>query len=172
MSKIVEKESRILGTFYQNPYFDDLICLLQADFPIPTKQTKDKEKIKEFKKRVLNIIADDEKKSTGEWPRKGKLLVAVSVSCPDKYYINKVDVDNILKLLFDILKKHAFIDDAQIHYVTADKHVREDKMIGFIVGIRELTDDENPMFDWPAFFSSNPDHWKDEREAKFGKDLN
>ncbi len=77
--------------------------------------------------------------------------------------------ENGQELLFDILKKHVFVDDSQIHFVTADKHVREDKMIGFFVAIRELKNDENPMFDWPAFFSSNPDHWREEREAKFGK---
>src|SRR5882762_4274430 len=168
IEKIKEGQPRILATFYQNPYFDDVFGLHQPDFPISTKQIKDKEKIREFKKRVIDIVTSHQDK-LGEWPRKGKLLVAVSVSCPNEYYVNKVDIDNILKLLFDILKKYVFVDDAQIQYVTAEKHIREDRMMGFLVAIRELKNNENPSFDWPAFFSSNPNDWKEEREEKFRK---
>ncbi len=64
-----KKVNEVIRTFYQNPYFDDVLGLHQADFPIPTKQTKNKEKIKEFKKRVLNIVTNHENKKSGEWPR-------------------------------------------------------------------------------------------------------
>lgn len=81
------------ATFYQNPYFDDVIGIHQSDFPIPTKQTRNKERVKEFKKRVIDMLSDSPKP---EWPRKGRLLVMVSISCPQTYIV-KVDVDNFLK---------------------------------------------------------------------------
>lgn len=150
--------------FYQNPYFDQVFGTLQHDFPIPTKQTRDKSRIKEFKKRVIDMLNNEDHSA---WPYSGRLMIMISVSCP-KDYILKVDVDNFLKLLFDIFKGHVYKDDSQIYYVMADKNIHPANMIGFFAGIREMKEDESPDDYWPALFSSNSEDWKEERLKKFG----
>lgn len=162
----MEDEQKIIGKFYQNPYFDDVFGIHQSDFPIPTKQTRNRERIKEFKKRVIDMLTEKEHPN---WPRKGKLLITVSVSCPESY-ISKVDIDNFLKILFDVFKGHVYQDDSQIFYVMADKNIHDANMIGFMVGVRELANDEFADEYWPPLFSSNPSHWSEEREKKFGID--
>lgn len=103
-----------------------------------------------------------------KWPYTSRLLVMVTISCP-KDYISKVDVDNFIKLLFDVFKGYVYKDDSQIFYVMADKHIHPANMIGFFAGIHELKEGESPDDYWPSLFSSNPKDWKSEREQKFGQ---
>lgn len=144
---------RLHPEWYPNPFFDEVFGLLQTDFPIPTKQTKDKLKIKEFKRRVIEMLK--EKKGEHEnWPHNESLLVQVSIDCPESY-IDKVDVDNFLKLLFDIFKGFVYKDDKQIFSALVDKHVHPKNMIGFMVGVKRIEKDQ--FFDfWPSLFSSDP----------------
>lgn len=143
----------LYGKHYANPFFDETFGLLQNDFPIPTKQTKDKAKLKKFKSRVVEMLKL-KVKEYNSWPHKGILLVQVSVCCP-KAYINKVDVDNFLKLLFDIFKGYVFKDDRQVFYTLIDKNIHPKNMIGFIVGVKKIGKNEVPDF-WPTLASSNP----------------
>lgn len=137
---------------YHNPFFDEVFALLQNDFPIPTKQTNDEAKKKEFKRRV-HVMLTQEMKRHRAWPHKGKLLVMVSIDCP-KSYVNKVDVDNFLKLLFDLFKGFVYVDDKQIFKVLADKHVHPKNMIGFSVGIKKINEDDHFEF-WPSLKDPN-----------------
>lgn len=137
---------------YHNPFFDEVFALLQDDFPIPTKQTNDESKIKEFKRRV-EIMLTQEMSRHKSWPHKGKLLVMVSIDCPQTY-ISRVDVDNFLKLLFDLFKKFVYDDDKQIYKVLADKHVHPKNMIGFSVGIKKIHEDDYFKF-WPSLKDPN-----------------
>ncbi len=85
------------------------------------------------------------------------------------YCIMKVDIDNFIKLLFDIFKGYVYKDDSQILYVLCDMNIHPSNMIGFFAGVRELRDEESPDDYWPALSSSNLEAWREERLKKFGQ---
>jgi Holliday junction resolvase RusA-like endonuclease len=121
--------------FYQCRYYNELIGTME-DFPIPTTQTKNKLKKKEFKERMIFLLKEI---NNEKWPYKEKLTIAVNIS-GNKSYITRIDIDNVLKNLIDILKGIVFIDDKQIFSIMADK--QENVKDGLMIGIRLLKDDE------------------------------
>lgn len=127
--------------YYQSSYYDQVFGKLN-DFPVPTSQIKDKQKILEFKQRVNNLL-ENAKRET--WPHKSKLTITIEIK-GTKNYINRIDIDNVLKLLFDIFKKKVYVDDKQIFSIMASKIIvendPENEIHGFLVGLRILSDDE------------------------------
>ena len=93
-------------TFYQSRYYDDVFGH-RFNFPVPTSQTKDKSRKLEFKQKVIELL--DIAKKEG-WPYKDRLTITVEITGSDAAYIKRVDIDNILKLLLDVLKKRVFIE--------------------------------------------------------------
>jgi|ERR1051325_2599716 Holliday junction resolvase RusA-like endonuclease len=124
-------------TFYQNRYYNDVFGLIYES-SIPTSQTKDKQKrmafVSHLKDQVGNI-----KINRPQWPYKQKVTIALLVTGPLKY-IQRIDLDNAQKLLFDCLKGSVIKDDKQIFSVMAEKQILEYN--GFLVGIRTLADNE------------------------------
>jgi len=127
--------------YYQSSYYDEVFGKLN-DFPVPTSQTKSKERIIEFKQRVNELL---EFSKRDNWPHKSRLTITVEIK-GSKTYINRIDIDNVLKLLFDIFKKKVFVDDKQIFSIMASKLIVEDyegaEIHGFLVGLRILDDEE------------------------------
>jgi Holliday junction resolvase RusA-like endonuclease len=140
--------------YYQSSYYDEVFGRLN-NFPVPTSQTKDKEKIIEFKERVNKLLDSAKIKS---WPHKGRLIITVEIK-GSKNYINRIDIDNVLKLLLDIFKKKVFVDDKQIFSIMASKIIIENhegmELHGFLVGLRLLADDEKNNC-IPDLYSTNP----------------
>lgn len=140
--------------FYQGTYYNELFGAM-TNFPVPTSQTKNKEIIADFKNRI-NKLLDDQKKES--WPHKGKLILTMEIKGTKKY-INRIDIDNVLKLLFDVLKKKVFIDDKQIFSIMASKIILENEespeLHGFLVGLRIL-DEGGRNNCIPELYSTNP----------------
>lgn len=127
--------------FYQGSYYDEVFGNPDY-FPVPTSQTKSKEAIAEFKNKVDELLDKAKKES---WPHKGKLILTIEIK-GSKKYINRIDIDNVLKLLFDLFKKKVFVDDKQIFSVMASKIIIENsngpELHGFMVGLRVLKEEE------------------------------
>ena len=134
-------------TYYQCRYYDDLFGSLN-DFAIPTSQTKNKVKKKVFRERILQLLSSV--KHDG-WPYKERLTIAVGISGSQEY-ISRIDIDNVLKNLFDILKGIVFVDDKQIYSVMAEKEVNVSP--GILIAIRVLKPNETNVC-IPPFFSPN-----------------
>lgn len=140
--------------YYQNSYYDEVFGG-RYNFPVPTSQTKDKRKKLEFKKQVKVLL---KKINNPKWPYKQRLTVTIEIKGARKY-ITKIDIDNTIKLLLDILKKEVFVDDKQIYSIMASKIVMPDfegsEMHGFLVGIRLLQGNEFNCC-VPPLYSKNP----------------
>ncbi|SEG40411.1 RusA family crossover junction endodeoxyribonuclease [Flavobacterium urumqiense] len=154
-------------TYYQSSYYDEVFGRMN-DFPVPTSQTKSKEKIIEFKERV-NKLLELAKKET--WPHKSKPIITVEIK-GSKNYINRIDIDNVLKLLFDIFKKKVFVDDKQIFSIMASKFIVEDngeeEIHGFLVGLRILANTER-NFCIPDMYSMNLEKMIENGKTKMWK---
>lgn len=80
-------------------------------------------KSRAFKKQIQEIVKQEYK----EYPLEGPLMIEVTFkfkqakSNKDLFCVNKSDIDNLLKLLFDSLNKLLFKDDKQIVQVVASK---------------------------------------------------
>lgn len=162
------------ATFYANPYFDELMVILES---VPTSQDKlkpvDKEKglfqlyeknnVTEFKKRIRKRLLEQKKPW---WPYTDYLTVVVSITGPKKD-LEKKDLDNYLKTIFDTLKGIVFEDDHKIFRVEARKDITELK--GFVIAIKRRGED----FDDPIpyyLYSRDENSWKAEREYKLKTD--
>ena len=130
--------------YYQTRFYNDVFGL-RTDFSVPTRQTKDKSKIEFFKKHVLELL---EKISNNNWPHKENLIITVEIK-GTKTYINRIDIDNTIKLLLDILKGIVYVDDKQIFSIMASKIILEkhenEELHGFLIGIRKLKKEERNM---------------------------
>lgn len=159
------------ATFYLNPYFDELICILES---VPTSQEKlkpiDKERglfqlyeknnVTEFKKIIKERLL---RRKKPWWPYKDYLTMVVSITGPKKE-VEKKDLDNYLKTIFDTLKGVVFDEDYKIFTVEARKDFMDFRS-GFIIAIKKRSE----TFDEPIpfyLFSGNKDHWKEEKELK------
>ncbi|MDL2141784.1 RusA family crossover junction endodeoxyribonuclease [Flavobacterium tructae] len=153
--------------YYQSSYYDEVFGKLN-DFPVPTSQTKSREKIKEFKERVNKLLELSKRDS---WPHQGRLTITVEIK-GSKTYINRIDIDNVLKLLFDIFKKKVFEDDKQIFSIMASKHIVEDnegtEIHGFLVGLRILVAEER-NYCIPDLFSLSSENMIENEVTKLWK---
>ena len=139
---------------YQSRYYDEVFGTYD-DFPVPTSQTRNAKAKADFKERVNKLLDGAEQKN---WPHKGRVIVNVEIK-GSKSYINRIDIDNVLKLLLDILKTRVFVDDKQVFSLMATKFIlekHEDAEIhGFMFGLRLFNDEEKNMC-IPDLFSQNP----------------
>jgi len=184
--KIVEQKDqlkKIIGdavkeelnlTFFANPYFDSLLIFL----PLEVLTTHDQYKIFQCNNcKHSNLYEKKENKTTyiekikmmlstylnKDWPYKKRLLVqcAVSMKAAD---LKKVDVDNLSKTILDALKGTVYEDDVQVNALTCEKvFVRGQKSL--MVAIRELEDEERPIFQ-QHFYSGNSSTWLEEDRKK------
>jgi Holliday junction resolvase RusA-like endonuclease len=145
--------------FFQGRYYD-LVFGHLFDFPVPTSQTRSKEAKIEFRKRIWDML---DSIKTPKWPYKNRLTITVEVRGSESY-IQRIDLDNTLKILLDTLKTKVFVDDRQIYSIMATKHIKEpykDKngqyieLHGFMVGLRLLRDNESNIC-IPPLYSENP----------------
>lgn len=144
--------------YFQSRYYDEVFGAM-TDFPVPTRQTKNKEVKEKFKKQVIELLAFAK---NDKWPYKSRVIVNVEIKGSESY-IKRIDVDNVIKLLLDILKKRVFVDDNQVFSVMASKTIvekHEGKEIhGFMFGLRLLNDNER-NFCIPDLYSMNPEEGK------------
>jgi Holliday junction resolvase RusA-like endonuclease len=141
-------------TFYQNPYYDDLM-LFMLDKPIPPKQRKGKAQRRESEVWLRKEFEEMKPKKLG-WPYMDKIMLVFSVTGPADYLEN-VDIDNIAKMVLDCCKGLVYIDDKQIFSLIAEKHVSP-KQPGLVIAIRRMAHGEFADF-VPALYSQDPDTW-------------
>jgi Holliday junction resolvase RusA-like endonuclease len=134
------------GSFY------NVVFGQRTDNPVPTSQTKNKVLKKEFVSSLTDML---NKNQYNDWPYTEKLIVSVEIKGA-KNYLERIDIDNVLKILFDVLKGKVFIDDKQIFSVMASKFITSDdkmsKQNGFFVGIRKLEQNQNNLCIPPLFY--------------------
>jgi len=145
-------------TFYQCRYYNDIFGFIN-DIYIPTSQTQDKHKKKIFKETIINELNNT---TNTNWPYKERLTLTINIS-GHKNYIQRVDIDNLLKMLFDIFKGRVFVDDKQIWSVMASKQIQDQN--GFFVGIRLLADNEINLAIPPLFSEQLEDIIENERQT-------
>lgn len=154
-------DSESFVTFYQNPFYDEVMAFL-LDKPVPPKQRKGKLQSRTFeidiKKRLEELKNED-------WPYREKIMIVFSVTGPIEY-LSSIDVDNVAKAILDICKGILFEDDRQVFSLIAEKHVKPEQP-GFVLALRKMEEQEFADF-VPAFFSENPESWKEERFKKYG----
>jgi Holliday junction resolvase RusA-like endonuclease len=122
-------------TFFQCSYYDEVFGHISS-FPVPTSQTKNKKKVKLYKENINKLL---EEAKNDKWPYKERLTITVLVTGP-KTYIQRIDLDNMLKNLLDILKSNVFVDDKQIFSLMVSKKILPQN--GFMLGLRVLKEDE------------------------------
>lgn len=149
-----------MQVFHQNPFYDDVFGTF--DVVVPSKRLRYKQN---ERKEITEIIAprgtqEFEKNirrgfSNGfkpEWPRKGRLLIAMWIAIKESDYRNK-DIDNITKSILDALKGIAYIDDVQIDTIHVQKFPSDH--YGFMIGIKSL-DKEDPGWYFPPLYAQTP----------------
>jgi Holliday junction resolvase RusA-like endonuclease len=132
--------------FKRNPDIDELFLL--PIIQIPTKQ----EKYKRLFKRLYwlkNVDANKQfetflreklkEERSEEWPLTGNLEIYVAVSAKAKR-IRQIDIDNILKSVFDCLNGIVYKDDSQIMQVLGRKYPGDDIPLhnSLIIAIRKI----------------------------------
>jgi len=146
--------------FYQNPFYDDVFGTLGVVVPSKRVRYKQNER-KEITQIVLprgthefeeNIRRKLSKGSKPEWPRKGRLLIAMWIAIKGSDYKHK-DIDNITKSILDALKGVAYIDDVQIDTIHVQKFPSDH--YGFMIGIKSL-DKEDPGWYFPPLYAQTP----------------
>jgi hypothetical protein len=90
--------------------------------------------------------------SKPEWPRKGRLLIAMWIAVKGSDYKHK-DIDNVTKSILDALKGVAYIDDVQIDTIHVQKFPSDH--YGFMIGIKSL-DKEDPAWYFPPLYAQTP----------------
>ena len=174
IAKIIEKD---LGrTFIANPYFDELLIFFGKEIYTHQEQFKpiqcdqcDKKNLYEKRNKgnksayieeIIKLMGEDKNL---DWPFKERLLVQFSVSNVQSK-LDKIDLDNLSKTMFDIFKGLIYLDDSQIVSFAADKTSVND-IKAFIVAIKRLEPNERPLFQ-EYLFSGKMNAWKEEREKK------
>lgn len=173
IGEIIQKE--LDRTFIANPYFDEVLIFGSEVFtyqeqlvPINCTQCerrnlyekRDRNNKTDFIKEIQTLL---EEHKNPEWPFKEKLLLQFSVSNIQSN-IEKVDLDNLAKTIFDTFKGVVYEEDNQIVSFAGDKNtVRNVK--AFIIAIRRLSESERPHFQ-DYVFSGKMNSWQEERRQK------
>lgn len=163
-------------TFIANPYFDELLVFYgnkvftYQDQYKPLKCTEC-EKINLYEKRnkgnkteyIEEIKKLMEGNKNSDWPFKENLLLQFSVS-DTQSRLDEIDLDNLAKTIFDIFKGVVYDNDSQIISFAGEKHSILNRK-AFMVAIKRLESDENPVFQ-EYLYSSKMNSWKEERKQK------
>src|SRR5437762_3538103 len=95
--------------FYQNPFYDYVFGAATEDMRIPSRSRGQRKEI--AKQSILEItkIMDDMKISHPEFPIKknNKLIVVININGSERY-LRTVDIDNLMKMILDIMKTRIF----------------------------------------------------------------
>ncbi|MGJ3235016.1 RusA family crossover junction endodeoxyribonuclease [Marivirga sp.] len=158
-------------SFYGNPFYDEILVFLDR---VPSSQEKykmsstnpgfyekyDKNNVTEFCESIRKRLIIKKK---AWWPFTGCLLAVVNISGAKKN-IDHLDLDNLLKTIFDSLKGVVFKDDSQITTVIAEKELMPEAT-GFCVGLKMIKPYEHLEF-LPSLFSGGNNFWEEESLKK------
>lgn len=167
----IKMDNRFKGTFWANPFYDDIIMFLDK---LPSSQDKlkpldkthgifqmyEKNNVTEFKRSLQERL---KAKSKPNWPYKKELFMAVNIT-GTKTDIYDKDLDNLLKTIFDTLKGVVFDDDKQIIKLSAEKQI-SDGIKGVMIAIKELSATNNILL-CPEVYTIGEDIWIKQREKK------
>jgi Holliday junction resolvase RusA-like endonuclease len=140
--------------WHPNPIID--ITLIIPLIEIPTKQEKFKplfrniylkkniDKNKQFENFIRQKLDSEREK---DWPLKEQIEVFVQVTAKKSRY-KTVDIDNLLKSIFDCLNGIVYKDDSQIIQVVARKLIGDDIPTGnsLVIAIRKVKDSRDLKF--------------------------
>jgi Holliday junction resolvase RusA-like endonuclease len=174
IAEIIQKEfDRI---FIANPYFDELLIFYKNE--VFTSQDKykaincnecsranlyekgSKDNKTEYIDRIKKLM---EIESNTDWPFKEKLMLQFSVSGTQSR-LDKIDLDNLAKTIFDIFKGVIYEDDSQIVSFAGSKDFVMN-LKAFIVAIKRLESNEKPVIQ-EYLFSGKMNSWQEERKQK------
>jgi Holliday junction resolvase RusA-like endonuclease len=159
-----------------NPYFDE-VMIFYGDTVLTSQDHYKPISCDHCSKPGLHLKSDKQNKSgyiktikeklianlNPDWPFKENLAIQFSVS-DTQSRLNKIDLDNLAKTIFDSLQGVVFEDDVQIVRHTADKEF-VNGIIAHIVAIKRLAPGERPKFQ-EFLFSSKIGAWADEYALK------
>jgi Holliday junction resolvase RusA-like endonuclease len=118
------------ATFYTVGWEKFFIAILET--PLPTGQMRNrKERYRPFVEALraqVELLGRDP-----DMPYKERLDVLISINGP-KEYVQRVDLDNMVKTLLDCVKGILFVDDKQVFNIEASKHIQEPP--GILFGVR------------------------------------
>lgn len=105
------------------------IAILES--PLPTGQMKPrKERYRPFVNALrekVELLGRD-----ADMPYRERLDVRISINGP-KEYVQRVDLDNMVKTLLDCVKGILFVDDNQVFHIEASKSIQDPPGIIFCV---------------------------------------
>lgn len=139
-----------VATFYQNPFYDKLFGLVLA-IRIRTYQSKKKVHLENYKDVVRQMV--EELHLDGRFPLSGGLLLNLHFYGPDAE-LARLDVDNMAKLLIDLMKGHVMVDDNLVRMLWVEKSV--DPVTRCTVGIKSLASGPIPII-MPPFHCERAD---------------
>ncbi len=123
------------ATFYTVGWEKVFMAIL--DTPLPTGQMKNrKERYRPFVealRKQVELLGRD-----ADMPYQERLNVLISINGP-REYVQRVDLDNMVKTLLDCVKGILFVDDKQVFHIEASKHVQEPPGIFFCVRRQDST---------------------------------
>ena len=163
-------------TFIANPYFDDLLIFFEKKVFTYQDQYKliqcnDCNKNNLYQRRnkgnKTEYIEELRKlmdvKDNPNWPYKEKLLFQFTVS-DRQSRLDKIDLDNLAKTIFDMFKEIVYDDDSQIVSFAGSKHSILN-LNAFMVAIRRLEPNEIPVVQ-EHMYSGKMNSWQAERKQK------
>lgn len=157
--------------FYANPFFDEVLIFLDR---VPSAQEKykpimnstrfyeryEKDNVKVFKNSIKKRLLD---KAKPWWPIEDHLFAVVNISGPKKE-IQTLDIDNLLKTIFDSFNGIVFIDDSQIISVLAEKELMPETS-GLAIGLKKIGQFEHIDLGL-SLFSGGQQAWEQEELKK------
>ena len=170
-----EFEESIYRTFIANPYFDELLILENEVYtyqeelkPIECNQCGRKDLYEKRNKGnkstyISNIVKLMEDDKNPDWPFSERLLVQFTVSNVQTK-LDKIDLDNLAKTIFDTFKGLIYIDDSQIVSFAGSKD-SVNNIKAFMIAIKRLEPNEKPVFQ-EYLFSGKLNAWQLEHEKK------
>lgn len=158
-------------SYYANPFYDEVLIFLDR---VPSAQEKykpiknskrfyeryEKDNVKAFKQSIKERLSG---KLKPWWPIGEHLFAVVVISGP-KNEIETIDIDNLLKTIFDSLSGVVFKDDSQIISVFAEKELMPE-MSGLAIGLKKIRQFEHTDI-VPSLFSGGTHHWAEEEIEK------
>jgi Holliday junction resolvase RusA-like endonuclease len=171
-----EIEHDLKRTFIANPYFDEVLIFFGSEvftYQEKLKQIQcnqcERKNLYEMRGNINkttyinNIQKLIEEDKNPDWPFKEKLLVQFTISDVQSK-LDKIDVDNLAKTMFDTFKELIYEDDSQIVSFAGDKS-SVNNIKAFIIAIKRLELNERPFFQ-DYIFSGKMNAWKEEHEKK------
>jgi Holliday junction resolvase RusA-like endonuclease len=141
--------------FYQNPFYHYVFGFASENMRVPSRSRgKRKEAAKESVKEIAGIL-DEMKEDYPEFPisKKHRLIVVISITGSERY-LETVDIDNLSKMVLDLMKSRIFQDDHQVYQLYMEKQVFHTN--GFLVGVKKIDKNGPYVRMVPELFSLKP----------------